>query len=130
MKGRDLVDTLLKTAYEDTQLLQKNDSLGDNFAIPRDVDFVLLAPDEANAAVVRDFINDNRYGRARIETPPGQFRVIVVIHMPIEQNILCSVSALMICTAALFDSEYDGWGCVITNSSNQPLQPTAGRSDV
>src|SRR6478672_6167710 len=109
MKGSDLVGTLLKTAYEDTQLLQKNDTLGDNSAVPRDVDFVLIAPDEAKAAVVRDFINDNRYGRARLETPPGQFRIVVVIYMPIEQNILCSVSALMVCIAALFDVDYDGW---------------------
>src|SRR5438067_12818874 len=117
MKERDLVDTLLKTAYEDTQLLQKNDALGDNFSIPRDVDFVLLAPDAAKASTVCDFINDNRYGSARVETPPDQFRIVVVIRMPIQQNILCSVSALMACIAELFDIEYDGWGCAITNSS-------------
>lgn len=109
-----VVDTLLRTAHEDTHLLQKNDSLGDKFSTARDVDFVHRAPDAAKAAIVRDFINDNRYGRARLETSSEQFRVVTVVHMPIEQNILCSVSGLMACIGELFGVEYDGWGCVIT----------------
>jgi hypothetical protein len=36
-----IVESLLSTAYEDTQLLTKLDQDGDRFSIARDVDFVL-----------------------------------------------------------------------------------------
>jgi hypothetical protein len=108
-----LIDTLLATAYQDTQLLIKNDGLGDDFSIPRDVDFVLLSQDKKKAEAVASFVTDNRYGVPRIEETEGTFRIIVVVNMPTTQGVLCSVSALMACLAALFSVQYDGWGCVI-----------------
>jgi hypothetical protein len=103
-----IIDVLLRTAYEDTQLLFKNDSLGDQFAIPRDVEFLLVAKDEFKASTVCSFINDNQYGIARVD---DGFNIFVVVRMSIEQNILCSVSALMACLGEMFDVEYDGCGC-------------------
>ncbi|WP_280151982.1 ribonuclease E inhibitor RraB [Piscinibacter sp. XHJ-5] len=108
-----IVETLLSTAYEDTQLLIKNDELGDDFAVPRDVDFVVIAKEKTTAEAVASFVTDNRYGSPRVEEGGDAFRVVVSVHMPITQGVLCSVSALMACLAELFSLEYDGWGCVI-----------------
>jgi hypothetical protein len=110
-----IVDDLLRNAYEDTQLLIKNDQLGDVLSVPRDVEFLLRAPDEQKAQTVCSFIRDNQYGAATVQEDEGKFSVLVVIHMPITQNIICSVSALMSCLAAIFGMEYDGWGSVINS---------------
>jgi hypothetical protein len=48
-----LTDNLLRNAYEDTELLKKNDALGDNFSIARDVDFVIKTPDRRTAEIIR-----------------------------------------------------------------------------
>jgi hypothetical protein len=106
-----VVDALLKNAAEDTDLLRKNDARGDDFAKPRVVDFIFVSHDSDRAAVVRDFINDNQYGDASLESGGDHFRVLVRVMMPTTQHVLCSVSALMTCIAQLFDVEYDGWGC-------------------
>lgn len=108
-----LVEKLLSTAYEDTQLLLKNDVLGDDFSIAREVDFVLVTSDKQRTETVASFVTDNRYGVPRIEEGEGVFRVVISINMPITQQVLCSVSALMACLAQLFTVEYDGWGCVV-----------------
>lgn len=112
-----IVDDLLRTAYEDTQLLIKNDQLGDVLSTPRDVEFLLRAPDEQKARTVCSFIRDNQYGVAAVQEHDGSFSVSVVIHMPITQNLICSVSALMCCLAAVFGMEYDGWGSVIKSAA-------------
>jgi hypothetical protein len=112
-----IVDDLLRNAYEDTQLLLKNDQRGDVLSTPRDVEFLLLAPDEEKARTVCSFIQDNQYGAATVQEDDGKFSVLVVIHMPITQNIICSVSALMSCLAAIFGMEYDGWGSVIKSAA-------------
>jgi hypothetical protein len=93
-----------------------NDDKGDNFSIPRDIDFVLYAEDEKKANTVTSFINDNRYGVASFEKVETQYRILVVVNMPSTQQLVCSVSGLMACIAALFSVEYDGWGCVLQNT--------------
>lgn len=108
-----LVDQLLDNSRSDTDLLLKNDALGDDFAITRDVDFLLIAPDEAKANLVRDFVNDNQYGAATVQTNGDGFGILVVVHMAPQQHVLSSVSALMACISNLFNIEYDGWGCVL-----------------
>lgn len=126
-----IVDDLLRNAYEDTQLLHKNDSLGDNFSIPREVDFLLIAKDEKKGNTVCSFINDNQYGRARVDEADGQYNILVQVTMPIEQNIVCSVSALMVCISHLFGVEYDGWGCELRNAAQPGTQadgPDSGGS--
>jgi hypothetical protein len=111
-----LVETLLDTAYQDTQLLIGNDEKGDNFSIPRDIEFVLYAGDEKKASLVTSFINDNQYGKASFEKVEKKYMILVVVNMPSTQHLVCSVSGLMACVAALFSIEYDEWGCVLQNT--------------
>ena len=101
-----IVDALLRNAREDMQLLLKSGSLGDQLDVPRDVDFLLRAPDVERAHLVYDFINDNRYGSAEVQGAD----ICVIIHMPIKQNIICSISALTACISEIFELEYGGGG--------------------
>jgi hypothetical protein len=107
-----VIDSLLQNAAQDTQLLEQNDSLGDVFSIPRDVDFIFFSEDASRAEVVCSFITDNQYGQALIEADGARHKIRVVIHMPTTQHVLCAVSGMMTCVASLFQVEYDGWGCV------------------
>lgn len=106
------IDSLLSTAFQDTELLKQLDEDGDDFSIARDVDFVLKAVELKKAELVASFVTDNQYGVASVEEADEGYRLIVTVHMPITQHVLCSVSALMVCLAQLFSVEYDGWGCV------------------
>ena len=108
-----IVELLLDTAKADTDLLLKNDGMGDVLATRRKVDFLLRAPSAEKAKLVADFINDNRYGAAAALSDEAGHRVQVEIEMPITQHVLCSVSGLMACLSKIFDVEYDGWGSVI-----------------
>jgi len=112
-----LVDTLLTAAYEDTQLLIKNDELGDNFSIPRNVDFILRCNTKQKAETVSSFISDNQYGIPTIEGDDDSLRLRVTVFMPITQQVICSVSGFMACIAELFSLEYDGWGSEIQKST-------------
>lgn len=85
------------------------------------MDFVFLTDDRAKIETVASFVEDNRYGVSTIEDANGGFRLIVVVHMPTIQNVICSVSALMVCLAKFFGIEYDGRGCVIKTA--QPHIP-------
>lgn len=78
----NIVDLLLDNAYQDTELLVKNDELGNNFNVWRNVDFVLYAKDQEKADVVSSFIKDNRYGKASFEKVEDHFRILVVVNMP------------------------------------------------
>lgn len=110
-----LVKTLLDNAYEDTHLLTLNDEKGDDFSMARDVDFILYSKEESQAKIVVEFINDNQYGDASYEKIENNYRIIVTSNMPITQNIISSISALMACIAELFNIQYDGWGCTLMN---------------
>jgi len=112
-----LVDSLLTAAYEDTQLLLKNDELGDVLSTPRDVEFLLRTEDQTRAETVCSFINDNQYGVAEVQPSDQGFGILVTINMPSTQQVLCSVSALMCCLAELFSVEYDGWGTTIQRAA-------------
>jgi hypothetical protein len=107
-----VVDKLMETAAADTDFLLKLDAQGDRFSVPRDVEFLLKAPTSDNASIVASFINDHQYGLATtqdLESPS----VLVVVHMPIEQHAIQSVSGFMACICELFGLDYDGWGCVV-----------------
>src|SRR5262245_6853123 len=108
-----IVELLLETSKSDTDLLLQNDSLGDVLSIPREVDFLLRAPDEKKAQLVADFINDNCYGTAAAISDETGCSIRILIEMPITQNVVCCVSGLMACISKVFDLEYDGWGSVI-----------------
>lgn len=111
-----VIEALLDNAHEDTQLLIGNDEKGDNFDIRRDVDFILVADNSENADTVSSFINDNNYGAASFEEVDGKYRILVVVNMPTNQNIICSISGLFTCISKLFDVTYDGWGCTLQNT--------------
>jgi len=106
-----LVEALLDNAYQDSVLLQGNDEKGDIFSIPREVDFLFYAPDKEKGELVASFINDNCYGQATYYLSENDHCIKSIILMPIEQDIINSVSALMTCIAKIFGIEYDGWGC-------------------
>ncbi len=116
--GMATIDLLLENAYQDTQLLLKNGELGDEFSKTRDVDFVLKTGDRQRAELVCSFMNDNQYGACRVEEGAlGELRVVTVVHMPATQHLICSVSGLMVCVGALFNVEYDGWGCIVQSQN-------------
>jgi hypothetical protein len=106
-----IVEKLIEAAMADTDLLRTLDSQGDDFSVPREVDFLLRTPSKDKADLVAGFINDYQYGAAVAEEHDGDHSVSVRIVMPIEQNILLPVSGFMECLAQLFKLEYDGWGC-------------------
>lgn len=114
-----IVELLLETAKADTELLIKNDGLGDTFATPRNVDFLFVAPSREKAEIVASFINDNRYANATVSEVGNSFRVLVVVNMPITQHLLYSVSGLMACIGKIFDVKYDGWGSAIQRVTNE-----------
>jgi hypothetical protein len=110
-----IVEDLLNAAEQDHSLLQKNRERGDHPAAPRDLDFLLLSPNREQADLVASFVTDNRYGVATVEAEPDstRWRVLVVVHAPATEHVVCSLSGLMVCIAELFKLEYDGWGCVL-----------------
>ena len=107
------IDSLIATAVSDTDLLRKLDGQGDSFAVPRDVEFLLRAPSAEKATTVASFINDYQYGVATAQDLEDSPSVLVVVHMPIEQHTIQSVSGFMACVCELFGLDYDGWGCVV-----------------
>jgi Regulator of ribonuclease activity B len=108
-----LVEDLLANSARDTDLLKKNDARGDDFSKPRTVDFLFLTANRELADLVRDFVEDNQYGDAKVELVGEEFRILVQVFMPTTQQVLCSVSGLMACLAELYGVHYDGWGCVL-----------------
>jgi len=112
-----VVQLLMDTAVEDSQLLVKNQEMGDRPEIPRDIDFVLYAKDEEKARLVASFVTDYRYGRPSVERVEHRgvvsWRLLITIHSPTTENVVMSLSAFMVCLSKLYDLDYDGWGSTI-----------------
>ncbi|HEF5874760.1 TPA: ribonuclease E inhibitor RraB [Burkholderia cenocepacia] len=107
------IATLMDTAVADVELLRVLDADGDDFSIPRDVEFLLRGTSAEKTSLVASFINDHQYGRASADHQSGEiYRVLVVINMPIQQHNILSVSGFMACLSMLYGLEYDGWGCL------------------
>jgi len=104
-----IVESLLETSKADTDVLLVNQSQGDVLSLSRNVQFSFVAPDQQKAELVASFIDDNRYGNAIPRSDETGHFVFVTIEMPITQNILCSISALMACISQIFGIDYDGW---------------------
>lgn len=109
----NILETLLQTAYQDTQSLKANDEKGDDFSVIRNIEFILNTDEKDKAGTVTKFINDHRYGEATFEQIEAKYRISVIVNMPSSQHVVCSVSALMACIATLFTVDYEGWVCAI-----------------
>ncbi|GAA5073449.1 hypothetical protein GCM10025759_14650 [Lysobacter panacisoli] len=103
----------MATAVADSDLLHKLDAQGDQFGIARNVEFLLRAPSAEKATTVASFINDYQYGVATAQGLDDSPSILVVVHMPIEQHAIQSVSGFMACVCELFELDYDGWGCLV-----------------
>ena len=112
-----VVEALMENAKQDTELLYSLDEKGDDFSVPRDIDFLFCAPSQDRGELVTSFINDYRFGEATYYETEDRHCIRVVINMPPTQNQICSVSGFMTCIAQLYDLEYDGWGCVVQKTS-------------
>jgi hypothetical protein len=104
---------LHENALADNDLLRKNDAAGDDFTKPRDVDFAFKTNERSRAEDICEYINGKNLGSATVQESEGTFWVVAVIHMPITQNVLCNVSAFMVCLSRLFQVEYDCGGSII-----------------
>ena len=113
-----IVDKLLNSAYQDSELLKQRNEMGDVFSAFHDVDFCIEAPDKEKAEIVCSFINDNRYGIAHVEEADDHFRVITVTNTPVTQEIISSLSANMTSVAAIFSCEFSGWGSTIITAED------------
>jgi hypothetical protein len=112
-----IADSLRENALADNDLLSKNDSRGDVFAKPRDVDFAFKTNDKERAESLGEYIKGMNFGNPSITVgDDGVYWIINVIHMPITQPLLCSVSGFMVCLGKLYQIEYDGWGSIIQNT--------------
>jgi hypothetical protein len=112
-----MFELLTETAKADRDLLMKNNEAGDDFNKPREVDFAFEAGDREQAQDFAEFVMGKSYGTAHVsEIELGQFSVVVLITMPINQNIINSVSGFMLCLSRLFKIDYQGWGSIIQKS--------------
>ena len=109
-----MLELLHQTAIADTDLLRRNDELGDVFTTTREVDFAFETGDNERADVLAEFVNGKSYGSAAVnKLPDGRFRVLVLITMPITQHVIGCVSGFMLCLSRLFQVDYLGWGSVV-----------------
>lgn len=107
----NIVEKLLYYAERDTELLDHIQGQGDDPAIWRPVDFCLSTEDKEKAEIVCSFINDNRYGRARVEAADDSYRVITEVSVPLDSHIIHAMSANLCSVAHLFKVDFSGWGC-------------------
>ena len=107
----NIVEQLLYFAERDAELLENIRGRGDDPTVSREVDFCLATDDGERAETVCSFINDNRYGNARVETSDSSYRIITVAKVPLDPPIIHAMSANMVSVAHLFKVEYMGWGC-------------------
>jgi hypothetical protein len=119
-----MFDLLHENALADHALLRTNDREGDIFDTPRDVDFAFKTNEISRAEDFCEFVNGKNFGRAHIRATEGEelIWISVDIHMPINQNLIGSVSGFMVCLSRLFQIEYDGWGSVIQGKTSPAIQ--------
>jgi hypothetical protein len=91
--------------------------MGDLFDRSRDVDFAFKTPEAMRAEDLCKYLKGMNFGTPFVrEGEDGVYWVITVIHMPINQPVICSVSAFMVCLSRLFGVDFDGWGSVVQSS--------------
>lgn len=112
----NIVDALISNAEADVEVLQSLDSNGDDFRQFRDVEFLLIAPDAKRGKLIRDFVNDYRYGKASYQKTDGAHHVSVAVNMPVTQHLITSVAGFFVCVAQIYNAEFDGWECAAMKS--------------
>jgi len=112
-----MFELLTQTALADTDLLRKNDAMGDTFTKAREVDFAFETKDKQRADDFAEFVNGKSYGNATVrKIRDDNFQVLVLVTMPITQHLIGCVSGFMLCLSRLFQIEYLGWGSVVQKS--------------
>ena len=112
-----MFELLHQNAHADTDLLRKNDKLGDIFTTAREVDFAFETKDKQRADDFAEFVNGKSYGNVAVrKITDDNFQVLVLITMPITQHLIGCVSGFMLCLSRLFQIEYLGWGSVVQKS--------------
>lgn len=95
----------MDTAVAGGELLRVLDVDGDDFSIPRDVEFLLRGVSAEKASIVASFVNDHQYGRASLDQSGEIYRVLLLIDMPRRgrrrgtQTSGCRVRHLAACAA-------------------------------
>ena len=108
-----MFERLHHNALLDTDLLRKNDELGDILTVTREVDFAFETDDRERGDDLAEFVNGKNYGAATVsEITDGHFRVLVLITMPITQYLISCVSGFMLCLSRLCQVDL-GWGSAI-----------------
>jgi hypothetical protein len=93
-----MFELLTQTALADSDLLRKNDAMGDTFTITREVDFAFETKDKQRADGFAEFVNGKSYGNAAVrQIRDDNFQVLVLITMPIMQHLIGCVSGFMLC---------------------------------
>src|SRR4051812_13027438 len=109
-----MFELLDQNAVSDTDLLRRNDELGDTFTVAREVDFAFETAEKERADDFAEFVNGKCYGKAAVtKLPDDHFRVLALITMPITQYVIGCVSGFMLCLSRLFQIDYLGWGSVV-----------------
>ena len=111
-----MFELLTQTALADTDLLRKNNAMGDTFTIAREVDFAFETKDKQRAEDFAEFVNGKSYGDAAVRKIRDNFQVLVLITMPITQHLIGCISGFMLCLSRLFQTEYLGWGSAVQKS--------------
>jgi hypothetical protein len=120
-----MFERLTETAKADADLLRLNDQRGDIFDKPREVDVAFETSDKERATDFVEFVNGKSYGATQLtELEAGRFRLVVLITMPVNQNVINSVSGFMLCLSRLFQIDDQGWGSVIQRLQSRRSDPS------
>jgi Regulator of ribonuclease activity B len=124
-KENDVINELMTAAAADIDVLRVLDNQRDVFSTAREVDFLFRTDVEKQAHAVAGFLSDFQYARTSYERDNSEHRVLATIVMPVEQNVILSVSGFMLLIAKLFSVSYDGWGTIA-----QPAGPSGSPAGV
>lgn len=111
-----VIDKLMETVEADIDVLRALDRQGDTFSVTRDVDFSFRSDKEDKLRALAGFLEDYQYATVQVEANEGEYRITATIAMPIEQQVLLTVSGFMACLGELYTVEYDGWGTIAQKS--------------
>ncbi|MGN0921812.1 MAG: ribonuclease E inhibitor RraB [Cellvibrio sp.] len=117
-----VIEQLMQNAEADTELLFALNEHGDNFQLPRLVEFTFTSESSERINAAADFIKGYQYAATEIlEDEEEGYQLFATIEMPITQPLLLSVSGFFTCVAELFELDYNGWGSMAqTLNINQP----------